>query len=378
MSAASLSIVAQFAELEDPRIERQKRHRLDHILVIAICGVICGADNWVAIERFGKAKRAWFERMLDLPNGIPSHDTFGKVFAALDPAGFAECFRRWVEGLVRLSEQEVVALDGKQLRRSVDRAAEKSAIHLVSAWASENRLVLGQVKVDEKSNEITAIPKRLEQLSLKGCIVTIDAMGCQKAIAARIIEAQADYVLSLKGNQGALHEDVKLFLDTAAATDFQGIAHGHHDSVDGDHGRIEQRRVWSTEAIEWRRARHPEWVGLRSIAMVEAERTVNGQTSRERRYYISSLPGENANRIAHAIRTHWSVENTLHWRLDVSFDEDQSRVRVGHAAENLSTLRRIALNLLEREKTAKVGMKTKRLNAGWDERYLLKVLGILA
>jgi predicted transposase YbfD/YdcC len=370
-------IIAHFATLTDPRIDHTKRHHLLDLLTIALCAIICGADEWVAMEEYGKAKREWFATFLDLPNGIPSHDTFGRVFAALDPNQFEQCFLAWVQSTVALTDGAMIACDGKTVRRSHDRGAGKAAIHMVSAWASANRLVLGQRAVDEKSNEITAIPALLDLLMLKGCIVTIDAMGCQTAIAQTIIDREADYVLALKENQQlCYHEVVHLFTD-AHATAFADYDHDAAETVDGGHGRVEVRRYWtiSDPATLMHLDPDGEWAGLRSIGMVEAERREKGGAGKvtcERRYYLTSLV--DAATFGRAVRSHWGIENGLHWVLDIAFREDESRARAGASAENLTVLRHIAVNLLKQERTAKVGIKNKRLKAGWDERYLLKVI----
>jgi len=366
-SAASASIFSHFASLEDPRIERHKKHQLRDILFITLCAVISGADNWVMIEEFGRSKEDWFTEQLGLQHGIPSHDTLGNVFAAIDAEQFSQCFSCWVADLTKLTEGEVVAIDGKTLRRSLDKASGKAAIHMVSAWAQQNSLVLGQVKVDDKSNEITAIPKLLKQLDISGAIVTIDAMGCQKAIAAQILEQEGDYVLSLKGNQGNLHDDVKVWFESnpelPAVTD-----------VDGGHGRIETRVVRASSDLHWLRERHPNWKGVNSIVAVTATREHQDKTETETRYFISSLDGSDLQKLGRAVRSHWAVENNLHWVLDVAFDEDSNRTRSGHSAANLAVIRHIALNLIKNEKSSKVGIKTKRAKAGWDNNYLLKIL----
>jgi len=370
--APGSTIIAHFVTLTDPRIERTKEHQLLDILTIALCAIISGADEWVAMEAFGKAKREWFDTFLTLPNGIPSHDTFGRVFAALDPDQFQHCFLAWVQQTVVQTEGAVIACDGKTVRRSHDRGAGKAAVHMVSAWASANRLVLGQQAVDEKSNEITALPALLKLLMLKGCIVTIDAMGCQTAIARTIIDREADYVLALKENQETLyHEVVHLFAD-AQATGFADYDHDAAETVDGGHGRVEIRRYWTISDPVAHLDPDDEWAGLRSIGMVEAERREKGTVSRERRYYLTSLT--DAATFGRAVRGHWGIENGLHWVLDIAFREDESRARQGASATNLVVLRHIAVNLLKQEQTAKVGIKNKRLKAGWDERYLLKVI----
>ncbi len=368
------SILAYFGDLPDPRIERCKRHQLIDIIVIGICAVICSADSFVEMEEFGKAKQEWFETFLDLPNGIPSHDTFRRVFGKLKPSEFERCFLAWIESVQEQTKGEVIAIDGKALRGTFERSTNKLAIRMVSAWATGNSVVLGQVKTIEKSNEITAIPCLLRLLEIEGCIITIDAMGCQKEIVEQIIEDKADYCLSLKGNQGILHEEVREYFQWARAIEFKQIEYGYAESVEKDHGRIETRRCWSVSDVDWL-SNKEEWKGLRSICAVEAQRVevATNKQSIETRYFISSLDSD-AKELMRAVRKHWGVENSLHWVLDVAFREDHCQIRTDHGAENFVMLRHMALNLLKREKTSKVGVKIKRNKAGWDNQYLLKVL----
>jgi len=369
------SLEEHFGALEDPRVDRTKRHELLDIIVIAICAVICGADSWVDVELFGSAKLNWLRRFLALPNGIPSHDTFGRVFARLDPEQFEICLLNWVQAVFQVTQGQVVPIDGKRLRRSRDGSLGKAALEMVSAWAAANHLTLGQCKVDEQSNEITAIPELLRVLDLQGCIVTIDAIGCQAEIAQAIRAKEADYVLALKENQGTLYRDVvELFAD-AQRVNFQDVQSDFHQTVNKGHGRIEIRRFWTISDPDFITYLDPKgkWLDLACIGMVEAERRSGDEISQETRYYISSLSGE-AVAFAETVRGHWSIENSCHWVLDVAFREDDCRVRKENGAQNFAILRRIALNLLKQEHTAKCGIKAKRLKAGWDEAYLLKVL----
>jgi predicted transposase YbfD/YdcC len=378
---ATDTIQEHFADLPDPRRAQGKRHRLSDMIVVAVCAVICCADSWADVADFGNAKRKWFETFLDLPHGIPCCDTFERVFARLDPDAFERCFMNWTQALAGSSRGKLVAIDGKKIRRSFAHAWDHStATHLVSAFVHENATVLGQLSVDCKENEIVAIPKLLELLDLIGATVTIDAMGCQTEIARKIVQNGGDYVLAVKENQPALHDALRRNLDEMILEKFAGVRHGFVQSVDGDHGRIETRRVWVTDQLdEWLdESQRSRWTGLRSVAVVQAVREVpasgSSGTAVERRYFISSRAGTDASGIAEAIRGHWSVENQLHWVLDVSFAEDQSRQRKDHSAENFSRLRRIALNLLRRETSKKRGIKGKRLNAAWDHDYLLKLV----
>jgi predicted transposase YbfD/YdcC len=380
---AQQNLMAQLAQIPDPRIERGKQHALLDILVIGVCALLCGGKGFNDMEDFGHAKEEWFKTFLRLEHGIPSHDTFNRVFAALDPKAFLEFFLSWTQSLRQAVAQEIVALDGKALRRALNKGEDLR--YVVSAWAEGNGLVLGQLKVQDKSNEITAVPELLRVLELSGCIVTIDAMGCQKKIAREVIEADADYVLALKGNQEKVHEEIKSFLDdllaqwqaprpkgaklTGAVAKLASL-----ETVEKDHGRLEIRRYYQSDHLDWF-ADRSKWEGLKSVGMVESVREVDGVVTVERRYYLASLP-LGVETFVRAVRGHWGVENKVHWVMDVIFGEDQSRARAGHAAENLAMLRRLALNLLRREKSKKRGIRAKQLNAGWDHAYLLCLLGI--
>jgi len=377
MSKPTASLFEHFGEVTDPRLERQKLHQLLDIIVIAICAVICGADTWVDIELFGHSKLKWLKGFLELPNGIPSHDTFGRVFGLLDPVEFQTSFLRWVQAVSHVTQGQVIGVDGKQLRRSHDKRLGKAAIYMVSAWASDAQLVLGQRKVDDKSNEMTAIPQLLDVLALEGCIVTIDAIGTQTKIAERIVDHGADYVLAVKANQATLLDDIRYVFQEDQAHDFQEGPYDYAKTVNKGHGRIEIRECWSISAPEYllclRDARN--WTGLKSLVMIKAERRHGPQREVKIRYYISSLTTRAAD-FLRIIRGHWAIENGLHWELDIAFREDDSRVRKDHAPQNFAVLRHIALNLLKQEKTARGGLKAKRLQCGWDEQYLLKVLAV--
>lgn len=370
--ACKQSLIKCLLEVSDPRVERTKEHLLIDILVIAICAILCGAEHWTEMERFGKFKESWLREFLELPNGIPSHDTFARVFAALDSEQLRSCFVLWVQGMLSGKSVGHIALDGKKLRRSGEATSGKEAIHMVSAYAHENGLVLAQRKVDDKSNEIKALPELLKSLELTDAIVSIDAMGCQKSIAKQITSQGGEYVLSLKGNQGKLSEAVEDYFTSAKRDNFELLEHDRYENIDGDHGRIELRRYDVLYEVDWLDPKKV-WGGLSAVGCVYSERTVNGVTSRESRYYLlsSRMPAE---AFASAVRNHWGIENKLHWVLDMAFREDECRVRQGNSAENLAILRHMALNLLKQDTTVKLGIKSKRKAAGWDNDYLRHLL----
>jgi predicted transposase YbfD/YdcC len=371
---ASCGVLRYLEQVEDFRMNRTKLHSLIDILFVTICAVICGADGWAEVALFGRSKLEWLRRFVPLANGVPSHDTFGRVFARLDPLQLEQCFLQWMAALAEATEGRLVAIDGKTIRRSFDQATGKKAIHMVSAWCEANHLVLGQLATEEKSNEITAIPRLLEMLDVRNAVVTIDAMGCQRAIAEKIIEQKGHYVLQLKENQPSLHELVKETFDELTGRGIPGVPYAYHEETNAGHGRIETRRIWTTDWTDWYRERG-EWAGLKSFGCVESIRQVGEHRSTERRYFISDLDGRDAVAMLGYVRGHWGIENKVHWSLDVTFREDSLRNRAGHSAENLSRIRRLALNLLRREKTCKVGAKGKRLQAAMDLDYLLQVLG---
>ena len=371
----SSQLMGHFESVTDPRMERSQRHKLIDIITLTICGVICGADNWVDIQAYGEAKQTWLKTFLELPNGIPSHDTFGEVFARIQPQEFEQCFLAWVKAVADISEGEIIAIDGKTLCGSQAAVLGKRAIHMISAWASTNRLVLGQVKVDDKSNEITAIPALLQVLALKGCIVTIDAMGCQTAIAAQIIAQGGDYVLSLKENQGRLYQDVTQLFDYALPLRQPPYRLDHARTVEKNRGRIEIRECWTlTDPHGFPDLRTTaDWSGLQTLVMLRRERRSRQQTTEETAFFIASLDAS-AHRLLDCTRTHWSIENSLHWVLDVTFHEDLSRVRKDFAPQNMAVMRHVALNLHNAERSTKASIHTKRLRAGWDDDYLFTIL----
>ena len=367
------SVIKEFERLEDPRVKREPKHLLIDIVTIAILATLCGADTMVAVETYGKRKREWLETFLQLPYGIPSHDTFSRVFALIDPQQFHECFLAWVRQITDKLDINLINIDGKTSRGSYDRENKLKALHTVSAWATEHNLVLAQQKVESFSNEITAIPELLNLLALKGAIITLDAMGTQTNIAAQIIQQEGDYILSLKGNQGNLHKGVKEFFKKAEATDWEGIEYTSFETTEAGHHRIERRQVWAVPINQLPDLPNGQkWKGLASVVMVKRERQLWNQRTTEVCFYISSLESD-ATVLAKAIRSHWGIENSLHWVLDVTFNEDHSRMRTGHGPENMGLLRRLCLNLLKRE-TSKQSIAMKRYSAALDNDYALKVL----
>ena len=372
---ATENIAKHFRELTDPRTGNAKRHIFIEILIIAICAVICGADGWNDVELYGKNKKDWLKTFLKLPKGIPSHDTFGRVFALIKPEEFQKLFIEWIKAIEKLTAGQVVAIDGKQLRRSHDHDAGKAAIYMVSAWATTNQVVLGQRKVDDKSNEITAIPELLKLLDLAGCIVTIDAIGTQTEIVKTIVDGGADYLLSVKENQGNLFDDIQYLFEVDAAKGFDQVSHSYTQKVNKGHGRLETRECWAIdveEYLDYLRKRE-RWPGLKSIVRIIAKREIGEKIEIQISYFITSLPAD-AQSILKVKRGHWKIENQLHWVLDIAFREDESRVRKDHGPENFAVLRHMALNLLKNEKSAKGGIHAKRLQAGWNNDYLLAIL----
>ena len=361
--------VIHFSALEDPRIDRSKTHLLIDLVAIAVIAGLCGIDSFQGMAIFAEMRLGWLKKFLQLPGGAPSHDTFSRVFARIKPDKFQSCFIDWMKAVATLTDGEVVAIDGKTLRHSFDRASSKAAIHMVSAWAVNNGVSLGQIKVDEKSNEITAIPKLVEALCLKGCIVTIDAMGCQREICKTILKAEADYTISLKGNQGTLHDDVKAVFDRLGK---DGPKTVHYSTFDKGHGRTEERHVLVSSDIAEIKAKH-QWPGLKSIGLVQSIRTLGEKTTIEFRYFINSYV-PSARKFMDVTRSHWHVENKLHWVLDVTFRDDASCVRKGHGPENLSTVRRIAINLLKQDKLTKRSIPSKQIMCAHSEDYVFKLL----
>ena len=368
---SSLDLLAHLSVIRDPRIDRNKKHDLSEMLFVAVCAAISGAEGWSDIVEFAEAKEDWLRRFVRLENGIPVDDTFARVLSRIAPQALQACLMKWTQALHTRVAGEVIAIDGKTVRRSHDRRHHRGPLHLVRAWATEAGLALGQVATEVKSNEIVAIPVLLRYLELKGAIITIDAMGCQRDIAAQIIEQGGDYVLAVKGNQGSLHDSIVDFFETARVNDFSGVAHTYYEQTDAGHGRVEVRRCWASEHLEGL-AHREQWAGLQSIAMVEGERHIAGKVSIERRYFITSLPAQ-AEPIARAVRAHWQVENGCHWVLDMTFREDDSRIRRGDGAENFSTLRHFALNLLKQH-APKLSVRKKRIRAGFSDPFREQLL----
>jgi predicted transposase YbfD/YdcC len=371
----SNSLIFHFGDLPDPRVRGRTDYPLIEIVFLCISAIISGFDGWEAIEDFGHGKLSWLRKFLPYENGIPRHDTVARVMSCLSSKALQSCFISWVQSIAEITEGEIVAIDGKQARRSYDTKDRKAAIHMVSAWACQNGVVLGQQKTDTKSNEISAIPQLLELLELKGCIVTIDAMGCQREIAAKIRACDADYVLALKGNQNALQEMTSDFFSMAIKKDFSSVKHSRFEDNDYGHGRIESRVCYAVTLPDYLRDFHKDWKDLKTLACVVSSREINNIKTYETRYYISSLEADAA-KISHAIRCHWQVENALHWVMDVTFKEDESRIRRGVAAENMSVMRHLALNLIKKESDSSFSVPRKRRKAGLYDEYREKVLGI--
>jgi predicted transposase YbfD/YdcC len=367
----SPNLLEHLSVIRDPRIERNKKHDLSEMLFVAVCAVISGAEGWADLVEFAESKLEWLRRFVRLEHGIPVDDTFARVLSRIAPGALAQCLAGWARVVAGVREGEVIAIDGKTLRRSHDRRRGLGPLHLVRAWATEAGVALGQVKTAEKSNEITAIPELLRQLELRGAIVTLDAMGCQREVAAQIVAQGGDYVLAVKANQPGLEEAVVEFFETAQAHGWSGVEVSVHEAPDSGHGRVERRRCWACGQL----ASLPQverWAGLRSFALVESERHVGAQVTRERRYFISSLAPD-ATAISRAVRAHWEIENGFHWVLDMTFREDDSRIRRGHGAENFATLRQFALSVLKRESTA-ISIRKKRIRSGFNDAFREQVL----
>jgi len=363
-----------FGNLRDPRIERTKEHLLIDIIAIAILAVIGGSKGWVGIETYGEAKYQWLKEFLELPGGIPSHDTFARVFALLNPEEFQKCFSSWINSITEKFGVDVIAIDGKTLKKSYDKNKKLKALHIVSAWSTSHKLVLGQKKVNKKSNEITAIPALLEMLEIEGSIITIDAMGCQKDIAAMIINKKADYILTLKANHKNFYNELKEWFELAKKENFVGRQYSYYQEVCSGHNRIEKREIWTVPVSSLPFLNNQSnWKGLRTVTMIISERRLGNKKTIAVRFYISSLEN-NAEKIAKAIRSHWGIENTLHWTLDVTFSEDSSRIRKDNAPENFALLRRLAVNLLKQEKTFKGSLNMKQYKAAMENDYLVKIL----
>lgn len=371
--AADAPLLQAFAKLPDPRKSRNQIYPLIDIIAVAIIGILCSANDWVHVVRWANAYESWFQSVGLCLNGVPSHDTIGRFFRLVDPKAFESCFCAWIQ-MIAAKIQGVIAIDGKTICNSGDVFNKQKAAHIVTAFAAENDIILGQLKTAEKSNEITAIPELLDTLVLKGCTVTIDAMGCQTEIAKKIRDGRGDYVLGLKGNQGTLHAEAVNFFDQAIAVGAEEAGCECHNTVEKGHGRIEERELWMTSNLEWLEGRD-KWEGLQSLICVRSTRHEKGKTTVEKRYYISSLR-TTAQRIGEVIRLHWGIENKLHWHLDVTFNEDKSKIRAGHGAENFSLLKRCVLNLVRADTTETGSITTKRRVAGWNPAYRLRLLGV--
>jgi predicted transposase YbfD/YdcC len=366
-------ILHYFSALVDKRMRQKVTYDLAEVIALAICAVIGGADSWEEIEMFGHAKIDWFKGFLALENGVPSDQTFSRIFSTLDSTLFQKSILSWFDDLATRSEEKLIAIDGKSLRRSIDSTIGRSPLHLVSAWSSEQSIVLGQVKVDDKSNEITAVPRLLRMIDVMGGLVTIDAMGCQKEIAKDIIDGGGDYVLALKGNQSSLHDQIVQYFDGADSSALSKRCGPCVETVEKGHGRMEVRAYWQTTDIDWIQGKQL-WKGFKSIGIARSQRTVGAKTSSETRYFITSL-GEDLQRLSKAVRNHWSIESTLHWTLDMSFGEDYSRIRRDHSGENFALMRRTALSILKHTKDKKArSIKGRRAKAGWDNTFLTAVL----
>jgi predicted transposase YbfD/YdcC len=363
-----------FRPMNDPREKRGIRHRLPDMIAIAITAVICNADGWEDIEIFGKCKAKWFATFLDLPHGVPSHDTFARVFAKLDPDEFESCFRQWMAHLGDTSQGRLIAVDGKTLRHSFDTASEKTALHMINAWCTTNQSVLGQMVCGTKENEIPVLPRLLKLLDLDGAVVTADAMHCQKKTAKVIRQGKGDYLLQVKDNQPSLHENIELLFEQGLTDDCRGVRYDFSETTEAGHGRIETRRCWCSDDIVGV-APSDDWPGLKTVVCVERIRRIGSETTRKRHYYISSLPAD-AKTLLRCSRNHWGVENQLHWRMDVVFHEDARRIRKDHAAENYTRLSRIALNLLKADTSVKASIRQKRKLAGWDHDFLLNLIAL--
>lgn len=368
------SILEHFSQLSDPRIKLKTKHILVEIVAMTLCAMIAGADDWTEIAEFSKQKKEWLKTFLKLPNGTPSHDTFGRVFSMINPNEFGQCFIAWLQDVFPFVNSDIVAIDGKTARRSHDRANGQKPIHMVTAWAVNQGLVLGQVKTNEKSNEITAIPELLRTLDLKSCVVTIDAMGAQTKITKQIIDQKGDYAISLKGNQGNLNDEVRQLFEDAEKNGYDHLEHDVHTTVEGNHGRIETRRCVVTNDTDWY-VDKSKWAGLKTFAMIESTRDLGDKIENDTRFFISSLPMD-AEQLLQVARGHWAVENSLHWCLDISFREDECRIRKKNAPENLAILRRFALNLIKNDPIRKTGVKASRKRAGWSLDYLEHLLGL--